>query len=927
VAAWHYDTVKKGLLASATSYSGGDVYTNSITKYSDFGTVDTRKVTLTGTDAAVVPTAGYTTFFKYAANGVLTDQWDPLAGGLPQEDLSYGFAKNDPTDEYTSLSSPAWNYVSATGYSEYGEPQLYTLPTAGGAIWLGMQYDKQTHNLTDLQVTDSTTSGTVDDLSYTFGSATVSKGSGLITKIVDKQGTSTVDTQCYSYDYAARLSQAWTATDNCAAAPSSATVGAPAAPYWQSWTYDPDGSRHTETDHNLSAPANDSTITYNYPATGQPHTLTNTTATGANSTANTGSYTYNASGDTTAITRGSTGNQTLTWTATGKLDTDTTTTGTTQYVYDAGGNLVVRRDPSASTLYLGDTQLVLNRGSGTTSATRFYSINGTAIASRTSDNRLTYLVSDRQGTAQLSLDATTQAVTRRQYQPFGQVRGAAPATWSGDLGYDGGTTDSTTSLVNLGAREYDPVTGRFLSVDPVLDPGDTQQFQGYDYANNDPVTLSDVSGTDPCSVGGQGCSTKGNNGKYYPTEEDAAQAHQQQKTVHHPHGVTQTTSKDGSVEINGLAIDPDDVKGNIDAYASMVDDQMGALALVKGFADLDDTTKLLRAMYMACDQEGTVCTASFRSQVLAATAARAKWESGCRGKCFQKYEQTVRMLEAGIGATLIFGAASGAAGSNFEAATAAELELADVSEGAELATLDEDAGICGNSFDPDTPVLLADGTSKPIGDIKVGDVVKAADPITNTVLDEPVTQLHRNNDEHFADLTIRIGGHEAVLRTTVNHLFWDDTAHAWTPAAAIKPGDRLATTGKAVASVASIRTYDSRRTMDNLTIARLHTYYVLAAGVPVLVHNSNCGNLWGGKQDGWQHVLDEHVNGSPGVVPGNTTFSDHLDLDDIGDLIEDTAQVRGYLTTGSTLLLAGLAMARYIQRTSVTRLDRMAKIL
>lgn len=69
---------------------------------------------------------------------------------------------------------------------------------------------------------------------------------------------------------------------------------------------------------------------------------------------------------------------------------------------------------------------------------------------------------------------------------------------------------------------------------------------------------------------------------------------------------------------------------------------------------------------------------------------------------------------------------------------------------------------------------------------------------------------------------------------------------------------------------------------------------MLAGETPVLVHNSNC-NLY--KGDGWQHVLDEHVNGSPGVAPGNTTFSDYLDLDDIGDLIQDTAKTRGRSNT------------------------------
>jgi RHS repeat-associated protein len=36
-----------------------------------------------------------------------------------------------------------------------------------------------------------------------------------------------------------------------------------------------------------------------------------------------------------------------------------------------------------------------------------------------------------------------------------------------DKGYVGGTKDTTTGLTHLGAREYDPVTGRFLSADPI----------------------------------------------------------------------------------------------------------------------------------------------------------------------------------------------------------------------------------------------------------------------------------------------------------------------------------------------------------------------------------------------------------------------------------------------------------------------------
>ncbi len=46
------------------------------------------------------------------------------------------------------------------------------------------------------------------------------------------------------------------------------------------------------------------------------------------------------------------------------------------------------------------------------------------------------------------------------------------------------------------ARYYDPVIGRFLSIDPVtfLQTGAPQQFNRYAYANNDPVNLIDPNG-------------------------------------------------------------------------------------------------------------------------------------------------------------------------------------------------------------------------------------------------------------------------------------------------------------------------------------------------------------------------------------------------------------------------------------------------
>ena len=79
-------------------------------------------------------------------------------------------------------------------------------------------------------------------------------------------------------------------------------------------------------------------------------------------------------------------------------------------------------------------------------------------------------------------------------KPFGDTRGTTPVTFPGTRGYIGGQTDTGTGLTNLGAREYNPTTGRFLSADPLLDPADPTSLNAYDYANNNPTTGSDPTG-------------------------------------------------------------------------------------------------------------------------------------------------------------------------------------------------------------------------------------------------------------------------------------------------------------------------------------------------------------------------------------------------------------------------------------------------
>jgi RHS repeat-associated protein len=193
---------------------------------------------------------------------------------------------------------------------------------------------------------------------------------------------------------------------------------------------------------------------------------------------------------------GAAGAQTMTWDAEGHLATSQDAAGTTSYVYDVDGNRLVRFDPAGATLYLPGQELRFTTATGAKKVTRYYTHASQVIAMRTATG-VTWLSGDHHDTPQIAVAAVGQAVSIRRELPFGGLRGTT-GTWPAamDKGFVGGTNDNT-GLTHLGAREYDPLIGRFISVDPVIDTADPQQLHGYAYANNAPITASDADGRWP----------------------------------------------------------------------------------------------------------------------------------------------------------------------------------------------------------------------------------------------------------------------------------------------------------------------------------------------------------------------------------------------------------------------------------------------
>ncbi|WP_308222347.1 ricin-type beta-trefoil lectin domain protein [Kitasatospora sp. A2-31] len=168
----------------------------------------------------------------------------------------------------------------------------------------------------------------------------------------------------------------------------------------------------------------------------------------------------------------------------------------TSYVYDADGNQLIRRNPGKTTVNLGGDELTYDTVAKTLTGTRYYPVPGGLTMVRVGAGGLTIQLADHHDSGLLTVDATSLAVTRRPMDPFGNPRGTQPAAgvWAGDKGFVGGSKDDVTGLTNLGARQYQPSTGRFVSPDPLLVPDDPQQWNSYGYSHSDPVNRSDPSG-------------------------------------------------------------------------------------------------------------------------------------------------------------------------------------------------------------------------------------------------------------------------------------------------------------------------------------------------------------------------------------------------------------------------------------------------
>ncbi|MFF0425913.1 RHS repeat domain-containing protein [Streptomyces sp. NPDC004520] len=495
LAKWTYDTVAKGQLTSSSRFVGTAEYKTATGGFDD--RYQPTSTTLTVPAAAGTGLAGtYTWSYGYSQEtGALLWTLNPAVGDIPSERVVTSYNSDDQPYRTTRADVLL---VANVQYDVYGRPVGTEFGDAlDKKVFRTQAYDEHTGRLIERTTDRFLAPRRVDRRLYDYDPAGNVTG---ITSTTGQDATASTDRQCFTNDALGRLTEAWTATTDCATAPSATSVGGPDA-YWLTYGYDKLGNRTEQQDKLAGA-----TTTYTHPAAqaDRPHAVQQATVAGGPDNGRVSTFQYDATGNTTNRTVG-TKVQDLTWDSEGHLATLAEAGKTTSYLYGAdGARLVTKNADGSSVLTLPSGDELKVAASGAKTATRYYTHGGETVAVRTGAT-ISYLVGDHQGTAVTAIDAATLGVTHRKQLPFGELRTSQSGAF-GPRGFVGGTNDPT-GLTHLGAREYDPTTGRFLSVDPVVDFDDPAQMNAYSYGYNNPLTKSDPTGLRPDGpVGGNGVS-------------------------------------------------------------------------------------------------------------------------------------------------------------------------------------------------------------------------------------------------------------------------------------------------------------------------------------------------------------------------------------------------------------------------------------
>ncbi|MFJ7166539.1 ricin-type beta-trefoil lectin domain protein [Streptomyces globosus] len=482
----------------------------------------------------------------------------------------------------------------------------------------------------------------------------------------------------------------------------------------------------------------------------------------------------------------------------------------TSYLYDASGNRVIEETGSARTLYLGDAEITVDKAGRSIDAVRYYASAGSPTTVRrtngkTTGHTLSVLLTDHHNTATTSIEqAPGQQDTRRKTDPYGNPRGAQPSAWPSERTFLGtGVEDNTTALTHIGAREYEPSTGRFISVDPIIDITDPLQMNGYTYSGGNPIT-----GSDPTGLRSEECGTlydcKGSTVITFSNAQQVTYVNERRQRFYYQTRLRYTNARDWR-ETREKQIQKNQVRAKQDEYRNKHQRKPTFTNFATGFGRGTFSVDALLPHGRVADYFGVSGRDQFNwvMKQFGIESDEGAWES--------------------VGGELL-------SPSPYAGKIAGALKAL--------------RGILKrcNSFVAGTEVRLADGTSKPIEQVAEGDKVLTTDPETGETQAKDVTAtIFTRDDKEYVDVGVQTESGVETITTTKHHEFWSESDRAWKQAGDLRPGTVLRTEDGTAATIVRVRTYETLQNTYDLTVADFHTYYVLAGATPVLVHNCPAG--------------------------------------------------------------------------------------
>jgi RHS repeat-associated protein len=441
------------------------------------------------------------------ASGTITDTVDLLGRMVSYTDV-WGQTRNVTYSQAGQVTSTTFDPGGADtttllGYYPDGQPESTTV---NGTLLATASYNASTGQLASVGYANGTTAtlgydtyDRQDSITYTStssGATLAADGvtyslAGRETAETASQGSGTVSIG-YGYDGAGRLTSAddtinGTVTDNAysyADNPASDNCSDPGA-----------GANTNLTSVTTTTGSTTQATDYCYNTADQ--LVSSTTYSQGSVTGTSTAYAYSQDGDQT-----NDNGTTYTWDASDRAATATTPGGTTiTSTYDPVDRLIQSAQSGGSTVrysyagYTSNPAAILNTSNGILQ--QIIPLPGGATAILQSSGT-TWSYTNMQGdtviTASNTGTLTSGPVT---YNPWGVLNPGqtAPATTTGPSTFgayttSGKLTDTTTGTILLGARTFNPVEARFLSVDP-LQGGCANP---YTYAFGDPLGHPDLTG-------------------------------------------------------------------------------------------------------------------------------------------------------------------------------------------------------------------------------------------------------------------------------------------------------------------------------------------------------------------------------------------------------------------------------------------------